>query len=164
MTIILTTVVQTVLIPAFISLALYLIITYLILPFVRQHRHRYNQYLPVNRLATHTTSLRQRISDILASSLLPSSWRRNRNSRSIVDGSHGAGEDDGSLFDEEEGEGMVGFDIDVSRRAALQRGDIGIVDGERRLSRDLEEGFRDDSDDENRDGGVARGSRRQQSQ
>ena len=54
-----------------------------------------------------------------------------------------------SLFDDEEGEDMVGFDIDERRREALERrrnsaGEAEVV----RLSRDLEEGFRDDSSDE----------------
>ncbi len=44
---------------------------------------------------------------------------------------------------------MVGFEISEVRREALAReGRMGGVEGERRLSRDLEEGFRDDSDEE----------------
>jgi hypothetical protein len=50
------------------------------------------------------------------------------------------------LFDEEEGEGMVGFNVDASRRDAIVRQEEAAIT-ERRLSRDLEEGFRDDSDD-----------------
>jgi hypothetical protein len=49
------------------------------------------------------------------------------------------------LFDEEEGEGMVGFNVDASRRDAIVRQEEAAIT-ERRLSRDLEEGFRDDSD------------------
>jgi hypothetical protein len=53
----------------------------------------------------------------------------------------------GSEFDEEEGEEL--YEVDDNRREALsldvRRGrDI----DDRRLSRDLEEGFKDDSDDE----------------
>ena len=55
-------------------------------------------------------------------------------------------EDDG-LFDEEEGEGLVGFDVDPPRRDVLARNHA-VPDTQRRLSRDLEEGFRDDSDEE----------------
>ena len=58
--------------------------------------------------------------------------------------------DGGSLFDEDEGEGMIGFDIDPRRREALERSQIVTTDSDRRLSRDLEEGFKDDSDDETR--------------
>lgn len=69
------------------------------------------------------------------------------------------------LFDDEEGEGMIGFDdpISVRRREALeQRRSVlldGVAlgfgageDGERRLSRELEEGFRDESESESEDG------------
>ena len=70
--------------------------------------------------------------------LLPTTWSRRR------------GHDvDDAWSDIEEGEGMVGFEVDAGRRQELER--ITIVDGgggERRLSRDLEEGFRDDSDDD----------------
>lgn len=46
---------------------------------------------------------------------------------------------------------MVGFEVEAGRREELQRdaavgGERGA--NERRLSRDLEEGFRDDSDDD----------------
>lgn len=58
-----------------------------------------------------------------------------------------AGDGDGSDFDEEEGEEL--YEVDENRREAIsldaRRG--GDVDG-LRLSRDLEEGFKDDSDDE----------------
>lgn len=75
--------------------------------------------------------------------LLPSSWRPSLSGRFTAGGG-----DDGSDqgFDDEDGEEL--FEVDDNRREALsldaRRGD----DGEGRLSRDLEEGFRDDSDDE----------------
>jgi hypothetical protein len=56
--------------------------------------------------------------------------------------------DDDSLFDEDEGEDLVGFNMDAGRREALERQRNSTGEGERRLSRDLEEGFRDDSEDE----------------
>jgi len=98
-----------------------------------------------------------------------------------------ASEDDGGLFDEESGERMVGFDMDQGRRAVDGRrrtdGRLGIRDsGEsdaihaavggrprsrheddastRRLSRELEEGFRDDSGSELSDEEVTVGRRR----
>lgn len=64
-------------------------------------------------------------------------------------------EDDGiSIFDED-GETMVGMEIDPARRAALEQrrslaGDFRHEDDgghQVRLSRELEEGFMDDSDD-----------------
>ena len=44
---------------------------------------------------------------------------------------------------------MVGFDVEASRRDAMARQTEAAI-AERRLSRDLEEGFRDDSDDDTR--------------
>jgi hypothetical protein len=53
----------------------------------------------------------------------------------------------GSDFDEEEGEEL--YDVDDNRRQALSLdARRARDDDERRLSRDLEEGFKDDSDDE----------------
>ena len=77
--------------------------------------------------------------------LLPISWRR----RTFGQTSYGryTVDSDGSLFDEEEGEGMVGFDIDASLSEAPELTEDANDSG-RRLSRELEEGFRDDSDDD----------------
>lgn len=80
---------------------------------------------------------------------------------------------DGELFDEESGEAMVGFDVqernrrrdgmerqvsnmDAATRTVARGGRppppppplLPEVDSNRRLSRELEEGFRDDSEDE----------------
>ena len=41
---------------------------------------------------------------------------------------------------------MVGFDVNAGRREQMPS--AALADSERRLSRDLEEGFRDDSGDE----------------
>lgn len=79
--------------------------------------------------------------------LLPISWRRRGFGQPAE--SRFARRSDESLFDDEEGEGMVGFNVDASRRDAIARQEE-VAITERRLSRDLEEGFRDDSDDEDR--------------
>lgn len=57
-------------------------------------------------------------------------------------------------FGDEEGENMVGFDLQSRDRTRDARGGRVDLDSERRLSRDLEEGFKDDSesDDEERNG------------
>ena len=55
-------------------------------------------------------------------------------------------EEENVVFGDEEGENMVGVSVDVDRRKILERSDIPDVN--ERLSRDLEEGFRDDSDEE----------------
>lgn len=74
---------------------------------------------------------------------LPSSWRRRQSSHNYQRSL--ASEED--LFEEEEGEHLVGFDVSQARREALEHGQH-LVDADRRLSRDLEEGFKDDSEDE----------------
>ncbi|KAF7162255.1 hypothetical protein CNMCM5623_007650 [Aspergillus felis] len=128
---------KTLLIPAVISLALYLLLSFLIVPFFRRYHQRYSQYLPLQAISAHTLSLRDRIADAVMRFFLPSSWRRQ------TDGQH----DNISIFDEE-GEIMVGMDMDPSRREALERRRDTTADATSRLSRDLEQGFMDDSDDE----------------
>lgn len=58
------------------------------------------------------------------------------------------GQTDGSSLFEEEGEDMVGFDIDPARRDALDRRRGTPRSTDDRLSRELEEGFMDDSEEE----------------
>ncbi|TVY50930.1 hypothetical protein LCER1_G008960 [Lachnellula cervina] len=135
---------DTLVIPAIISLILYLLISYLIVPAWKRYRNRYSQYLPLDAISTRTTSFRQRIQGSLTRALLPTSWREQfGRGRPSVNGFDGSGSD----FDEDEGEEL--YDVDDNRRQALSldarraRDDVG-----RRLSRDLEEGFKDDSDDE----------------
>jgi hypothetical protein len=70
--------------------------------------------------------------------LLPISWRRRA-----------FGQPTENRYARESDEGMVGFNVDASRRDAIARQEEAAIT-ERRLSRDLEEGFRDDSDDEAR--------------
>jgi hypothetical protein len=75
-------------------------------------------------------------------------WRREY----VVDTRRGSIED--LAFGEEEGESMVGFgDPERLERGRDERGGRvlvgrGEIDSERRLSRDLEEGFKDDSEEE----------------
>jgi len=82
---------------------------------------------------------------------------------------------DGELFDVESGEAMVGFDVQDRnrRRDGMERQVSNMVaatrtanqvqnaamDSDQRLSRDLEEGFRDDSEDESRAHQVLSGGR-----
>ena len=99
-------------------------------------------------MTSATVSWRTSMSDALFNLFVPSRWSRSR--RQVVDGSGEHNEDE--LFDDEEGEGLVGFDpIDVRRREALERRRSIMGEDDRRLSRDLEEGFKDDSDDEAED-------------
>jgi hypothetical protein len=137
---------QTILVPLFLAALLYVLLVFILLPFVRRHRSRYSQYLPMSASVTDfPTSWRTNLSDALYNLFAPSAWVRQR---AVIDGS---GQHDDDLFDDEEGEGMVGFDpIDERRREALEQR-RSIMEEERRLGRDLEEGFKDDSDDEHED-------------
>jgi hypothetical protein len=101
--------------------------------------------MPVD-VSTSTVSWRTKLSDALVNLLFPSRWRASQ--RRIEDGSGG----DDVLFDDEEAEGMVGFDpIDERRREALEQRRSMMGEEDRRLSRELEAGFKDDSDDEAED-------------
>ncbi|KAF2183861.1 hypothetical protein K469DRAFT_480896, partial [Zopfia rhizophila CBS 207.26] len=140
---------KTIFIPLFLAALLYVLLAYVILPFVRRYRSRYSQYLPMpsslEGVSSGTTSFRNRMSDALYNLFVPSSWARQR--RRVVDGSRGEHNED-ELFDDEEGEGMIGFDpIDERRREALEQRRSMMGEEDRRLSRELEEGFKDDSDE-----------------
>lgn len=126
--------------PAVIAFLIYLILSYVIVPLWQRYRGRYSRYIPLDTINTHTSSLRQRFQDILTRFLLPSSWRSN------LAGRFTASAEDDHGFDDEDGEEL--FEVDDNRREALSLDARRGHDGEGRLSRDLEEGFRDDSDEE----------------
>lgn len=136
---------QGIFIPALIAAAIYLVLAYAILPFARAHRQRYSQYLPLDTLADRTSSLRARAGSAIGRILLPASMRW---SREVIDASGRRNSED--VFGEEEGESMVGFDVE--RRDREVRGGRVEMDSQRRLSRDLEEGFKDDSEEEEVEG------------
>lgn len=138
----LTYVLQTLLIPAIISLILYVLISFVIVPVWKRYRARYGQYLPLETISNRTTTLRHRAQAAAVRFILPSSWRADI-SRGRISAQDGAGSD----FDEDDGEEL--FDVDDNRREALSLdARRGREDDGRRLSRDLEEGFKDDSDDD----------------
>ncbi len=139
--------------PAAVAFLIYLLLSYVIVPLWQRYRGRYSQYIPVDTITSHTSSLRQRFKDILTRYLLPSPWRSNLSGRFTADASDGS--DHG--FDDEDGEEL--FEVDDNRREALSLDARRGHDAERRLSRDLEEGFRDDSDDETNANQVERPAR-----
>jgi hypothetical protein len=176
--------------PLIIAVLLYALLFYAILPLYRRHRDRYSGYstlLPssvTSRLSQYTPSFISTpfewITDRLSNSLvihlfMPSNWQtRNRASAdhsfswryNPEAARHGVNPfipraaDEEDTFDEEEGEGMVGFDVRAHQDAGAlprtidrERYAVTLVEGAaedsgRRLSRELEEGFRDDSDGE----------------
>jgi len=134
--------IQTLIIPAIISLILYLIVSFVVVPIWKRYRGRYSSYLPLDTISTRTTSLRQRFQDAVVRWLQPSAWRSDgeRYTASAQDGL-------GSDLDEEDGEEL--YEVDDRRREALSLdARRGRDEDGSRLSRDLEEGFRDDSDED----------------
>ncbi|KAM0297938.1 hypothetical protein ACHAPM_009219 [Fusarium culmorum] len=126
-------VIKTLIVPAVISLILFILLTYVLIPLWRRYA-RYSQYLPLDTLSSHTSSLRERITARVAA------WRSNRDvAFASDDGSDdGIGDDGEELGNVDE---ATWRQMEADTRAARP-------DNARRLSRDLEEGFRDDSDDE----------------
>ncbi|OTA67840.1 hypothetical protein K449DRAFT_388636 [Hypoxylon sp. EC38] len=137
-------VVKTLIIPAVISLILFVLFTYVLVPLWRYYRTRYSQYLPLDTISTHTSSIRGRVQDAIARWLLPSRWRFSINERLVV-----GGDDQSDIgFSSEEGEELDEVDDDRRHALSLDNHNLEHTDSIRRLSRDLEEGFRDDSEEE----------------
>ncbi|KAJ5279930.1 hypothetical protein N7478_005302 [Penicillium angulare] len=121
-----------------IALTFYVLISFLIIPIFRRYHQRYSQYLPLHSISAHTLSLRDRMADAVMRFFLPRSWQP---------GAHM--EDHANIdIDDDEGELMLGMGMDAARREALERRRSTAPDTQSRLSRELEEGFMDDSDDE----------------
>lgn len=138
---------QTLVIPAIISLLLYLGISHVVLPVWKRYKSRYGQYLPLDTISVHTSSWRQRLLDATARRLLPSSWTSEGGRDGVAVHAH---DGSGSDFDEEDGEEL--YAVHDHRREALSLdARRGRHDDGRRLSRDLEEGFKDESEDDEDD-------------
>ncbi|KAJ5658022.1 uncharacterized protein N7484_001671 [Penicillium longicatenatum] len=133
---------KTIIVPASIALSVYLLFSFLIIPFFRRYHQRYSQYLPLHTISAHTLSLRDRVADAVMRFFLPSSWRR---------GAH-LDDHENIDIDDDEGELMIGMGMDAARREALNRHRNTAADTQSRLSRELEEGFMDDSDNESTEG------------
>ncbi|KAF4986854.1 hypothetical protein FDECE_15745 [Fusarium decemcellulare] len=113
----------TLIVPAVISLILFILFTYVLIPAWRRYA-RYSQYLPLDSLSSHTSSLRDRITSRIAA------WRSNRGVAYASD----TGSDVG-LDDDEDGEELGHVDeatwrqMEADTRAARP-------DNARRLSRE----------------------------
>ncbi|MCJ1321029.1 hypothetical protein MMC15_006371 [Xylographa vitiligo] len=131
---------KTIFIPPLVALAIFLVIVYVLLPLYRQ-RQRYAHYIPVSLPPAYSSSgqpnflsrTRQRVWDAITPSGAGNRWGR-RGSQASADSMFG----DEEL---EEGFGIEGVPEERGRRVSEVRED-------RRLSRDLEVGFRDDSDED----------------
>jgi hypothetical protein len=141
------TFVTTILLPALIASILYLLLSVVLIPLWQRYRGRYSRYLPLEAISAQTSTIRERVQDAVGRWILPSRWRQNFDaSRFAVNATVSEHE-----FDEDDGEEL--YELDGNRREALsldarRRQE---VDGAR-LSRDLEEGFADDSDEDAADG------------
>lgn len=76
----------------------------------------------------------------------------------VVDGSSGLRRESSDSFGVEEGESMVGFDVN-RRDRNVRGGRVEVVTSDGRLSRDLEEGFKDESEESSGDERNRRGRR-----
>ncbi|KAK4656579.1 hypothetical protein QC762_205550 [Podospora pseudocomata] len=131
--------VKTLVVPAIISLILFLLSTFVLYPLWQRYRNRYSQYLPIDTLSEQTSSLRARITGGLSNLIFTSRWSTGFADRLVVGGR--------PSFDSEDGEELE--DVDESTGRGGNIGDS--IDSSRRLSRDLEEGFIDDSDESSSD-------------
>lgn len=119
---------QTLIIPAVISLLLFLVTTYAIVPVWRRYRNRYGQYLPLETISNQTLSLRARMQGAMTRFVLPSAWRARAPDRVVV-------AERGS-FDSDEGEELGEVDEDAVRRVLDRRRDNDTIDSTTRLSRE----------------------------
>ncbi|KAK3698990.1 hypothetical protein LTR37_016681 [Vermiconidia calcicola] len=151
--------------PALVAAALYVLGAYVILPLYRAHHARYAQYIPLDAISQRTSGFRTRLQHSVSRFLMPRymHWRHDMSTeQEDWDGSRSSQSSggDADLFPEEEGERMIGFDVGRRERLPVRRAG-GFVEGEveidtqRRLSRELEEGFKDESESES-DGGDDR--------
>ncbi|KAL2135556.1 hypothetical protein VTI74DRAFT_8035 [Chaetomium olivicolor] len=134
-------VIKTLSIPAVISLLLFLISTFVLVPLWQRYRNRYSQYLPLETISNQTLSIRGRMQGAIARFFIAqAAWRARA--------TEGVAVAERNSFDSEEGEELGEVDGATARRVVDRQRDNQAVDNTRRLSRDLEEGFMDDSDEE----------------
>lgn len=143
---------QILFLPFLISSILYLLLAHLLLPLYRTHRARYNNYLPMPAsLSSTSDSIRSRAANFLTRLALPRSQAQTSASGGVR---RDSSED---LFGDEEGETMVGFDYRDRTERGVRGGRVESLWSDGRLSRDLEEGFRDDSSEEGENERTGRG-------
>ncbi|RYP07567.1 hypothetical protein DL764_002422 [Monosporascus ibericus] len=132
-------------VPAVISLILFLVSTYALIPLWRRYRSRYSQYIPLDRISDHTSTIRGRVQNALARWLVPSNWQLGARDRLVI------GDDASDTgYSSDDGEELGIVPIDHRHAFSLDTRNE-TPDNASRLSRDLEEGFRDDSEEEGDD-------------
>ncbi|KAL2021197.1 hypothetical protein VTK56DRAFT_7384 [Thermocarpiscus australiensis] len=133
-------VIKTLIIPALVALIVFIVSTQVLVPLWKRYRNRYGQYLPLETISNQTLSVRARMQNAVSRLLAPSAWRV-RVSHRLVAGDRGS-------FDSEEGEELGEVDESAARRVSGHPRNHHTIGSPRRLSRDLEEGFMDDSEEE----------------
>ncbi|KAK4105016.1 hypothetical protein N658DRAFT_493132 [Parathielavia hyrcaniae] len=136
--------IKTLIVPAIISLLLFLVLTFVLLPLWQRYRNRYSHYLPLETISNQTLSLRGRMQGAMVRFLAPSVWRARVSDRVVVA--------DRTSSDSEDGEELGEVDETTVRQVLDRLRTVHVDSTTPRLSRDLEEGFMDDSDDENEHG------------
>ncbi|OBT78817.1 hypothetical protein VF21_02622 [Pseudogymnoascus sp. 05NY08] len=135
-----TTLLTTFLVPLAVAGTLYLLLTFVLLPLYQRHHARYASYLPLTAISSSTSTFRARIQASIAEYMMPAGWRTG------FDASRYAGDSrSGSEAGEEVGEELYEFVAGGGGGGSL---DARRGGGGGRLSRDLEEGFADDSSEE----------------
>ena len=119
--------VQTLIVPAVISLLLFLVSTFVLLPLWQRYRNRYSQYLPLETISNQTLSLRGRMQGAMVRFMSPSTWRVRAADRVVVAGR--------GSFDSEDGEELDEVD-DIVARAVVDQARGNNADSTRRLSRE----------------------------
>lgn len=103
---------QIVFVPALIALAIYAVGAFIIAPIIRHQRNRYEQYLPLDSISHHTNSIRDRIADAITRLVVP---RR----MVVIDATgsrRGSTSGEEFVFEDADGDRMVGFDVNRSDR------------------------------------------------
>ena len=138
-------VIKALIVPAVIALIIYILLSFVVVPLWQRYESRYSHYIPLDSITDRTSSLRHRLLGRIAQYLSPSSWRRDRDH--VAHGDMADGASDGG-FDSEDGEELNNVLDDTGRRTELASRS-NRPDQTTRLSRDLEQGFIDDSSSEN---------------
>ncbi|KAK5993665.1 hypothetical protein PT974_07100 [Cladobotryum mycophilum] len=138
-------VIKTLILPASISLLIFLLLTFVLIPLWRRYRNRYSQYLPLDAISSQTSSLRHRLSSYLFNLAFVSTWRRNRDLARASASASAAADDEPDI--DVDGEELSAVDVGALRAWEAHARNM-RPEYTRRLSRELEEGFRDDSDEE----------------
>ena len=118
---------KTLIVPAIVSLLLFLVLTFGLFPLWQRYRNRYSQYLPLETISSHTLSLRARVQGAVVRFMAPSVWRARVSEHVVVAGRNS--------FDSDDGEELGAVD-EATARAVLDQRRGAAIDSSRRLSRE----------------------------